>query len=73
VRKIIGFAVLAIVAWLVLKLVFGVLGTIIGLAFWILGLAIVGYVVYLVLRLLAPRTAGKLKEMISGKPEYDRV
>lgn len=77
-RKILGFAVLAIVAYFILKIVFGLLGTLLGFAFWILGLAIVGYVVYLVLKLIAPRTAGRVKDMIGGDgprapSDYDRA
>lgn len=78
-RKILGFAVLAIVAWLVLKIFFGLLGTLIGLAFWIVGLAVVGYVIYLVLKLIAPRTAARVREMVGGPgsasapSDYDRA
>lgn len=66
-RKILGFAVLAVVAWLVLKIVFGLLGTIIGLGITVLMLALVGYVFYLVLKVFAPNTAAKVSEMISGR------
>jgi len=73
-RKVLGFAALAIVAWLVLKIFFGLLGTLIGLGITVLMLAVFGYVVYLVLRLLSPRTADKVKEMIGGQPaERERV
>ncbi len=77
-RRILGFAVLAVVAWLVLKIVFGLLGTIIGLGITVLMLAAVGYVVYLVLRVVAPSLADKVAAMVSGKPsgapsDMDRV
>ena len=73
-RKVLGFAALAIVAWLVLKIFFGLLGTLIGLGITVLMLAVFGYVVYLVLRLVSPRTADKVKEMIGGQPaERERV
>jgi hypothetical protein len=73
-RKILGFAALAIVAWLVLKIFFGLLGTLIGLGITVLMLAVFGYVVYLVLRLVSPSAANKLKAMIGGQPsERDRV
>jgi hypothetical protein len=67
-RKILGFAVLAVVAWLVLKIVFGLLGTIIGLGITVLIMAAVGYVFYLLLKLIAPATAAKIGAMISGQP-----
>lgn len=67
-RSILGFAVLAVVVWLVLKLAFGILGTLIGLAFTILWLAFLGYVAYLVLRAVSPGTAARLRDAIRGRP-----
>lgn len=68
IRKILGFAVLAVVVWLVLKLAFGILGTLIGLAITVVWLAAVGYVFYLVLRLVSPTTAAKVRDAIRGRP-----
>jgi len=56
-RSILGFAVLAILAWLGLKLIFGILGSLVGLAMTVLWLAFIGFVVYLALRLVSPRSA----------------
>jgi len=65
-RKILGFAVLAVVAMVVLNLAFGLLGSLFGLAMWLLKLALVGVVIYWVLKLISPSTARRVKEMISG-------
>ena len=67
-RSIIGFAVLAVVAWLALKIVFGLLGTLMGLAWTVLVLAAIGFVCYLALRVIAPRTADRVREAIKGRP-----
>lgn len=67
-RRILGFALLVVVAWLTLKIVFGVLGTLVGLAVTALGLAALGYVLYLVLRALSPGTAAKVRDLIRGRP-----
>ena len=67
-RSILGFAVLAVVAWLGLKLVFGILGSLVGLAMTVLWLAFIGFVVYLALRLISPRTADRIRDMIKGRP-----
>jgi hypothetical protein len=67
-RNLIGFAVLAIVAWVGLNLFLGLFGIFIGLLGKILWLAFLGFLVYLVLRVFAPGTADRVKEMISGKP-----
>jgi hypothetical protein len=66
-RTVIGFAVLAIVAFFALQLFFGLFGIILGLAGKLLWLAFLGFLVYLVLRVFAPATADKVKETISGK------
>jgi hypothetical protein len=65
-RSILGFAVLAVVAWLVLKIFFAVLGGLAGLAMTLLWLAAIGFVVYLVLRVVSPTTANKVRDMIKG-------
>ncbi|MGH7519835.1 MAG: hypothetical protein ACREMI_01010 [Gemmatimonadales bacterium] len=67
-RSILGFALLAVVAWFALKLVFGMLGFVIGIAGMVLWLAFIGFVVYVALRLLSPRTADRIRDMIKGRP-----
>jgi len=67
-RSILGFAVLAVLAWLGLKIVFGILGSLVGLAMTILWLAFLGFVVYMALRLISPRTADRIRDMIKGRP-----
>jgi hypothetical protein len=67
-RSVFGFAVLALVAWLALKIVFGLLGGLVGLAMTVLMFAAVGFVFYIVLRMISPSTADKLREMIKGRP-----
>ena len=64
IRRILGFAVFAVVIWLGLKIVFGILGTLIGLAITALWLAALGYVCYLVLRVVSPTTAAKVRDAI---------
>jgi hypothetical protein len=66
IRNLLGFAVLAVIAMFVLKLVFGLLGLVLGLLGAVLWLAFLGFVIYLVLKLLAPETAARMREMIAG-------
>ncbi len=68
IRSILGFALIAVAAWVALQLVFGVLGTLIGLAITLLVFAAFGHVFYLVLRLVSPGTAARVREMIRGRP-----
>lgn len=65
-RSILGFAILAVAVWLALKIVFGLVGTLIGLVVTVLWLAAVGYVLYLVLRFFSPSTAAKVRDIIKG-------
>lgn len=66
-RSIIGFAIFAVVVWLGLKLLFGLLGWVFGLAMWVLWIAAIGFVLYVVLRLISPRTADRVRDAIKGK------
>ena len=66
-RKILGFAVLAVVAFFALKLALSLLGVAVGVGFFILKLALIGIVIYWVLKLIAPSTARKVDEMIKGE------
>lgn len=66
IRSVVGFAVFTVLALVALKLFFGLvigmlalLGVLLWVAFW-------GLVVYLVLRVLAPRMASRVREMIAG-------
>jgi len=66
-RKVLGFAVLAIVAWIVLKLALSLLGVVMHLVWTVLTLALVGLVIYWVIKLISPGTAQRVKDMISGE------
>jgi hypothetical protein len=67
-RSLLGFALLAVVAWFALKLVFSMLGFVVGIAGTVLWLAFIGFLVYVALRLISPRTADRIREMIKGRP-----
>lgn len=68
IRKMLGFAVLAIVALVVFKVALGLLGVLIGLTVSVLVLAAMGYVFYLVLRVFSPSTAERVRQVIRGTP-----
>jgi hypothetical protein len=65
-RNLFGFAVLAVVTVFLLKVVFGLFGLLLGLVVTALWLAFVGFMIYLVLKLLAPNTAARVREVIAG-------
>jgi FtsH-binding integral membrane protein len=66
-RKILGYAVLAVVAFFVLRLALWVIRVTLGLAWTVLMLALVGLVVYWVIKLISPSTARRVKDVISGE------
>ena len=66
-RKVVGFAVLAVVAFFVLKFVLWIIGAVMSLATTVIMLALVGLVVYWVIKLISPSTARRVKDMINGE------
>jgi sorbitol-specific phosphotransferase system component IIC len=69
-RTIFTIGALAVLGIFLLSFVFGILQGLIGLALFLLGLAIriaiVGLIVYLVIRIVSPETARRLRERWSG-------
>ncbi len=65
-RNLFGFAVFAVVAIFALKVVFALFGLALGLVVTAAWLAFVGFIIYLVLRILAPGAAARVREMIAG-------
>ena len=65
-RTVLTIGVFAVLGLLVLKLAFGVLGPLLGLFFFLVGLALkialLGLAIYLVIRVVSPETARKLRE-----------
>lgn len=61
---------LALAGLLALKLVFGIIGGLLGLAFALIGLAVpvllLGALLYVVLRVFAPERADALRTRVSG-------
>ncbi len=70
-RTIFGIGAIALLGLFALKVFFGLFGVLFGLFFVLLGwavrIAIVGAVVYLVIRLFMPDTAKSLEEKFNGK------
>ncbi len=68
IRKILTFALFAVVALVVLKIALGLLGVLIGLAVSVLVLAAMGYGLYLILRVVSPGTADRVRDVIRPRP-----
>ena len=66
VRAVVGYSVLAVVGIIALKLIFGLLGLAFKLLWAVLWLAAIGFIFYLVLKIISPTTARRVKESIQG-------
>jgi hypothetical protein len=69
-RTVFAVGVLAILGLIAMKFVFGILGGLVGLVVWLvflaLKVAIVGAVIYLIIRIVSPDTARRLREKFNG-------
>ena len=66
-RTILGYALFAILGLVALKLVFGLLSIAFTLFWAALWLAVLGFIFYLVLKVISPRTAERVREAIKGE------
>jgi hypothetical protein len=67
-RTLAGFALFAVVAVVAFKLLLGLFGAFVGILMSVLWFAFLGWLFYLALKVLAPETAARVREMITGKP-----
>jgi hypothetical protein len=65
-RNLFGFAVFAVLTIFALKVFFALFGLVLGLVVTALWLALMGFMIYLVLKLVAPGAAARVREMIAG-------
>lgn len=68
IRSVAGFAGFAVVALIGLKLIMGLIGGIMSLVVTVLWFAFWGWIFYMILKVISPGTAGRIREVITGKP-----
>jgi hypothetical protein len=70
-RTIFSIGLFAVLGLIALRFIFGIFGVVMGLFMVLLGLAIkiaiVGLVIYFVIRIVSPDTARRLRERWSGR------
>lgn len=66
VRNITGFAVFAGLAVIAFKLLAAIFGSLLGIIFTLLWWAFLGFVIYTLLKIFAPRTASRVRDTIRG-------
>lgn len=69
-RTILSIGLFAVLGLVALKFVFGIFGALFGIFLWLLFLAVkialIGVVIYFILRIVSPETARRLRERWSG-------
>lgn len=68
-RRLFGFAVLAVAGIVAVKLIIGLLGFAFSLLMTLLWLAVIGFLFYLVLKIISPRTARRVRETVRGSDD----
>ena len=66
IRSVVGFAGVAVVALIALKLLGGLFGFAISIFMMLLWLAFWGFIISLVLRVISPSTADRVRDTIRG-------
>jgi len=66
-KSILGFAIFAVLVWVGLKIIFGLLSGLMGILMTVLWLAAIGFIFYVVLRVISPATADRVRDTIRGK------
>lgn len=67
-RTMVGYAALAVIGFFMLKVVLGLFGLVLSIAWTLLMWAALGFGIYLLLKLISPDTARRVREMVKGKP-----
>ena len=69
-RTIFSIGLFAVLGLIALKFIFGIfslaVGVFVGLLFWAIKLALIGLVIYFIIRIVSPATAQRLRERWSG-------
>jgi hypothetical protein len=66
-RTIVSYSIMAVVAVVALRIVFGLFGLVFSMLASLFWLAAIGFLIYLVLKIISPDTASRIKEAIRGK------
>ncbi len=71
IRTLVGYTAVGVIGFVVVKLLFSVIGLALSLLWTLLWLAAMGFLVYLVLKLINPDAARRVREKVSGREKSD--
>ncbi len=66
-RTLTGYAFLGLIGFLGLRLLLGVIGFAVSILWSLLSLAAIGFVCYLILRIVRPDAARRVREWVAGQ------
>ncbi len=69
VRTLTGYAIIGLIGLVALKLLLGVIGFAFSLLWTLLSFAAVGFICYLILKIISPDTARKVRDKVAGQNE----
>ncbi len=71
IRTLVGYAAVGVVGFVVVKLLFSIVGLAFSLLWTLLWLGAIGFLFYLVLKLINPDAARRVREKVSGREKSD--
>ena len=71
IRTLTGHAVVGVVAIIVLNRLFGIIGFALSLLWTLFWLVAIGFLIYLVLKIVSPDTARRVREKVAGREKTD--
>ena len=71
IRTLVGYAAVGVIGFVVVKLLFSIVGLALSLLWTLLWLAAIGFLFYLVLKLINPDAARRVREKVSGQGKSD--
>ena len=71
IRTLVGYAAVGVIGFVVVKLLFSIVGLVFSLLWTLLWLAAIGFLFYLVLKLINPDAARRVREKVSGREKSD--
>ncbi len=71
IRTLVGYAAVGVIGFVVVKLLFSIVGLAFSLLWTLLWLAAIGFLFYLVLKLVNPDAARRVREKVSGREKSD--
>ena len=66
IRTLVGYAAVGVIGFVVVKLLFSIVGLAFSLFWALLWLGAIGFLFYLVLKLINPDAARRMREKVSG-------